>query len=61
MTYNLLSTFGVRVPLAWWISLIPGASLFHLGFAAPAATFISIIFAALFFAAIQKSLKLDTA
>ncbi len=59
MIYNLLSTFGVRVPLAWKISLIPGATLFHLGFAAPAATLISIVLAVFFWFRIQKSLKLE--
>lgn len=57
MIYNLLSTFAVRVPLAWKISLIPGATLFHLGFAAPAATLISILFALVFLVRIQKKLK----
>lgn len=41
MANNLGSTFLVRVPAAWLLSLIPGATLFHVGFAAPLASFAS--------------------
>nr|MCR5164036.1 hypothetical protein [Thermoguttaceae bacterium] len=53
MAHSLLSTFGVRVPLAWWISCQDGASLYQLGFAAPAATMVSILIAGVYFAWLQ--------
>lgn len=55
MAYSLISTFGVRAPLAWLISTIPGATLYHLGFAAPAATLFSIFIAVAYFIWLQRS------
>ena len=43
MVNNLISTFGVRVSGTLIISLIPGTNMFHIGLAAPAASFVQII------------------
>ena len=40
---NLLPTFWVRVPSAWLISSIPGATLYGIGWAAPLASALSIV------------------
>ena len=40
---NLIATFGVRVTGTLIISLIPGATMFHIGLAAPAASALQII------------------
>lgn len=53
MVHSLLSTFGVRVPLAWWISCQENATLYQLGFAAPAATMVSILIAGVYFVWLQ--------
>lgn len=42
MTNNLISTFGVRVAGTLLISLLPGATMFHIGLAAPAASLVQI-------------------
>ena len=43
MTNNLISTYGVRVLGTLVVSMIPGANLFHIGLAAPAASTVQII------------------
>lgn len=40
---NLVPTFLVRVPAAWLISSIPGATLYGIGWAAPMASILSVI------------------
>jgi len=54
MAHSLLSTFGVRVPVAYWISCQEGATLYQLGFAAPAATVVSILIAGTYFVWMQR-------
>ena len=41
MSNNLAGTFLIRVPGSYLFSLIPGATLFHVGFAAPLASLLS--------------------
>lgn len=41
--HSMIATFCVRVPLSYMLSKIPGVSLYMLGFAAPAATLVSLI------------------
>ncbi|MCD8377039.1 MAG: MATE family efflux transporter [Oscillospiraceae bacterium] len=43
MANNLISTFGVRVAGTLLISLLPGATMFHIGLAAPAASAAQIV------------------
>lgn len=59
MIYSLASTFGVRVPAAWWISCLPNATLYHLGFAAPLATLFSIVIALGYFLWVTRQLHMD--
>lgn len=40
---NLVPTFMVRVPAAWLISSIPGATLYGIGWAAPLASTLSVV------------------
>ena len=42
MANGLTSTFLVRVPLVFFISRIPGATLLHIGVAAPAASAVQV-------------------
>ncbi len=57
MCHSLAATFGVRVPLAIRMARLPGATLEHIGYAAPASTFVSLLLclAFLFFYVRKKS------
>lgn len=54
LIHSLLSTFGVRAPLAYFISTFPGATLYHLGFAAPAASLVSLLICTGYFLWLRK-------
>lgn len=43
MVNSLLSTFLIRVPLSYFISLLPAATMLHMGIAAPAASLVQIL------------------
>lgn len=43
LVHSLLATFLVRVPLSYFLSRVQGTSLFTIGFAAPAATLLSLV------------------
>jgi len=46
---SLASTFLVRVPAVFFISLLPGVTLLHIGVAAPAASAIQVLLQLLYF------------
>ncbi|MBR2832516.1 MAG: MATE family efflux transporter [Oscillospiraceae bacterium] len=48
MLHSLAATFGVRVPMALGMSRLPGATLEHIGWSAPASTFVSLILCSAF-------------
>ncbi|MDO4287547.1 MAG: MATE family efflux transporter [Eubacterium sp.] len=48
MVHSLIATFTVRVPLAFALSLIPGISIYYLGFASPLATLLSLAICAVY-------------
>lgn len=50
MVNNLVSTYGVRVLGTLVVSLIPGTTMFHIGLAAPAASFVQIIMEVIYLA-----------
>ena len=43
LIHSLLATFGVRIPVSWILSRIPGITLLEMGFAPPLASCLSII------------------
>lgn len=43
LVHSLIATFAVRIPLSWLLSRPPAPSMFAIGFAAPAATFLSLL------------------
>lgn len=43
LLHSVLATFLVRVPLSYYISRLPGASMFLMGCAAPLASFLSLL------------------
>ena len=50
MINNLVSTYGVRVLGTLVVSLLPGTTMFHIGLAAPAASFVQIIMEVIYLA-----------
>ncbi|MGL5437173.1 MAG: MATE family efflux transporter [Lachnospiraceae bacterium] len=48
LLHSLLTTFAVRVPLAFLLSRFEGSSLFLIGFAAPISTLVSLILCIIF-------------
>ncbi len=48
MSNNLICTFLIRVPVSYFASIMAGATLYHVGFAAPLASFTSNIVALTF-------------
>lgn len=48
MTQNIIATFAVRVPASYFISTMAGVTLWHIGWAAPAATMLSIVMCAIY-------------
>lgn len=48
LAHSLATTFAVRVPVAFILSRMDGASLFRIGWAAPASTFVSLIMCVVF-------------
>lgn len=54
MTQGLIQTLLVRLPLAYYMSIQPDASLTRIGLAAPAATFVGIILNVLFYRKLKR-------
>ena len=48
MAQNTIATFAVRVPVSYFLSKMAGVTLWHIGWAAPAATLLSIIMLAIY-------------
>ncbi len=49
MIQGMIQTLGVRLPLAYYMSIQPNASLTHIGYAAPIATVVGIIINVLYY------------
>ncbi len=58
MIHNVIATFAVRIPVTLVMSRLPGASLLHMGLAAPAASLLSIIICAGYFLWLRKKTKI---
>lgn len=43
MLQGIAGAFGVRIPVSWLISRLPGATLFQIGLATPASTVLQLI------------------
>ena len=43
MVQGIVGAFGVRLPVSWFVSRMEGVSLFHIGLATPASTFVQIL------------------
>ena len=57
MTQGLIQTLLVRLPLAYFMSIQPNASLTKIGLAAPASTLVGIILNLGFFLYLEKKEK----
>lgn len=49
LVHSLISTFLVRIPLSWLLIHAAHPSMFHIGFSAPAASFLSVLLCQWFF------------
>ena len=47
--HETAAAFLVRIPLSWALSLLPGATLFHIGIGTPAATAFSLLLCAIYY------------
>ena len=54
MIQGILGAFGVRLPVSWFVSRIAGVTLFHIGLATPASTFVQIVLCAFYFLHLKK-------
>ncbi len=59
MVHNIIATFAVRIPVTLLMSRLPGATLLHMGLAAPAASLLSIVICAGYFLWLRKKAKIS--
>lgn len=57
MMHSITSAFCIRIPLAYWFSTFENATLFTIGLATPAATFMQIIACIAYFFYFQRQIK----
>ena len=54
MIHNVIATFAVRIPVTLLMSRLEGASLLHMGLAAPAASLLSVLICGWYFLRLRK-------
>ncbi len=54
MLQGIVGAFGVRIPLAFFISKIPGITLFYVGLATPASTVLQIFLCLIYYRYLKK-------
>lgn len=54
MVHNVIATFAVRIPVTLLMSRVEGASLLHMGLAAPAASLLSVLICGWYFLRLRK-------
>ena len=47
--HETVAAFAVRIPLSWALSLLPGATLFHVGVGTPAASLVSLLMCVIYY------------
>lgn len=57
MIQGIIGAFCVRIPVSYFVSKIPGATLFHIGLATPASTVLQLIICGVFFVYLLKKEK----
>lgn len=55
MLQGLIGAFGVRIPVVWLVSRIPGATLFQIGLGTPASSLVQVILCLGMFAWIHRA------
>ena len=58
MVHNIIATFAVRIPVTLLMSRLSGATLLHMGLAAPAASLLSILICAGYFLWLRKKARI---
>lgn len=61
MLQGLAQTFLVRLPVSWYMSIQPDASLTHIGLAAPSATIFGILMNTVYFIYLNRKLRSHSA
>ena len=61
MIQSVLQSFLIRLPMSYYMSILPDASLTNIGAAAPTATIFGIILCTIYYIRMQKQLKLSKA
>ena len=54
MTQGIIGAFGVRIPVAYLVSRLPGVSLFEIGLATPASSLVQICLCVLMFVWLER-------
>lgn len=54
MIQGLVGAFGVRIPVSYFMSQIEGVSLFQIGIATPASSFVQIVMCGIYFMMLRK-------
>lgn len=60
MVQGIVGAFGVRIPVSFLMSRIPGVKLFMIGLATPCSTILQIILCGIYFAKIKKQQQIET-
>lgn len=55
MIHSLIATFLVRIPVSYAVSLMPGATMYEVGFAPPLASLLSVIICVWYFVSKRKT------
>ena len=58
MAHNVAATFLVRVPFSYFVSRMEGATLYHIGLAAPLASVFSVAVCIIYFIYLKRNGKL---
>ena len=59
MIQGIVGAFGVRLPVSWFMSRQPWATLFHIGLATPASTLVQIVLCGIYFMHLRKRQKTE--
>ncbi len=58
MLQGIICAIGIRVPVAYFMSLQEGATLFHIGLATPAASVVQVVLCLIYYQFLSKQLKI---
>jgi len=59
MLQGIIGAFGIRVPVVFLMSSLPGTNLFHIGLATPCSTVVQITMCLIMYRYIRKKRKVQ--